>query len=304
MDRISQIVSNRWLVLAARLLLGGIFLVSAIGKLQHPALFVDTVVDYGMLPEGLSRFYGTVLPWAEVAIGFSLILGLLSLASAVVSMALTVSFAVAAIYSFSHPAPTMCGCFGDLVALSHSQSLAMDVAMLLMAAVIVVARRNADELGLARFIKGIVRGQIGWLTVVLKVAVVGLLTLALGLVITATGEEPAPEPPATEKPRLVYFWNGCDSCYLAEVNLVKSLQPEFGDRVDFVEVDWIVNPEALSIYGVTDDDFAVLLLAWQSETSRHGEYARFVGNLEAGTFNLAAIRDRLETLLNTGGQET
>ncbi len=304
MDRITQIISNRWLVLAARVMLGGIFLVSAVGKLQHPALFVDTVVDYGMLPEGLSRFYGTLLPWAEVAIGFSLILGLLSVVSAVLSMALTVSFAIAAIYSFSHPAPTMCGCFGDLVTLSHSQSLAMDVAMLLMAALILVARRNADELGVARLMKGLVRGRPGWLAVVLKLAVVGLLTLALGLGIMATGAKPSPEPPITEKPRLLYFWNGCPECYGAEVDQVKTLQPEYGDRADFVEVDYLVDPSALSTYGVTEDDFTVLLLTWQSEISQYSESARFVGNLEAGTFNLAAIENGLETLLNTGGQET
>lgn len=304
MDRIIQIMSNRWVALALRILLGGIFVVSAIGKLRHPALFVDTVVDYGMLPEALARFYGTVLPWAEVAIGLSLILGLLSVMSAVMSMALTLSFATAAIYSFSHTAPTMCGCFGDLVTLNHSQSLAMDVAMLLMAAVIVIARRNADELGVTRLMKGIVHGRPGWLAVVLKLAVVGLLTLALGLAITANREKPSPEPVVTEKPRLMYFWNGCSDCYGAEVNQVKSLVPEYADSVDFVAVDYVVDPSALSTYGITEDDFTVLLLAWQSETSQYSESARFVGNLEAGTFNLAAIENGLEALLNTGAQET
>jgi uncharacterized membrane protein YphA (DoxX/SURF4 family) len=304
MDSFRRIVSNRWLVLAARLLLGGIFIASAIGKLQHPALFVDTVVDYGMLPEGLSRFYGTVLPWAEVAVGLSLVLGLLSVLSAVVSMALTVSFATAAIYSFSHPAPTMCGCFGDLVTLSHSQSLVMDAAMLLMAAVIVVGRRSADELGVARLLKGIAQGRPRWLVVVLKLAAVGLLTLALGMVIAATRDDPATEPPVTEKPRLMYFWNGCPSCYGEEVKQVKSLQTEYGDRVDFVPVDYVVDPSSLSQYGVADNDFTVLLLTWQPETEEYSEQARFVGNLSVETFNLAAVRDGLEASLNTGGQGT
>ena len=56
MNSIRRIVPNRWVVLAVRLLLGGVFLASAIGKLRHPDLFVDTVVDYGLLPEGLARF--------------------------------------------------------------------------------------------------------------------------------------------------------------------------------------------------------------------------------------------------------
>ena len=208
MDRISHVVSDKWVVLAARLLLGAIFLVSAIGKLQHPALFVDTVVDYGLLPEGLSRFYGAVLPWAEVAVGFSLVLGLLSVLSAILSIGLALSFAIAAIYSFSHPAPAMCGCFGELVSLTHTQSLAMDVAMLLMAVAVVLAGGKADELGLARWLKGVLHGRPAWLAAALKLAAVAVLTLALGLAITATNDG-ADGLPETENPRLMYFWNGC-----------------------------------------------------------------------------------------------
>ena len=163
MDSIRRIVSNRWLVLAARLLLGGIFLLSAIGKLQHSALFVDQVVDYGLLPEGLSRLYATVLPWAEVAVGFSLILGLLSAVGAIVSAAMTVSFAIAGIYSLLRPeeVPSLCGCFGELVDLSHTQSLTLDVAMLLAAVVIVVSWRRADEMGVMSLVKGIVPRPAG-----------------------------------------------------------------------------------------------------------------------------------------------
>ena len=102
----------------------------------------------------------------------------------------------------------------------------------------------------------------------------------------------------------MYFWNGCPTCYGEEVNQVKSLMPEYGERVDFVAVDYVVDPSSLGRYGVTEDDFTVLLLTWQPETEDYSEQARFVGNLSVGTFNLAAVRDGLETLLNAGGQET
>ncbi len=305
MDSIRRIVSNKWLVLAARLMLGGIFLVSAIGKLQHSALFVDQVVDYGLLPEGLSRLYATVLPWAEVAVGFSLILGLLSAVGAIVSAAMTVSFAIAGIYSLLRPeeVPSLCGCFGELVDLSHTQSLTLDVAMLLAAVVIVVSWRRADEMGVMSLVKGIVRGRPAWLLTALKLAIVVVLTAALGLAITAANEGPA-DVPLTEEPRLMYFWNGCPDCYGEEVNQVKSLMPEYGERVDFVAVDYVVDPSSLGRYGVTEDDFTVLLLTWQPETEDYSEQARFVGNLSVGTFNLAAVRDGLDTLLDAGGQET
>lgn len=303
MDMIRRIVSNRWVVLAARLLLGGVFLASAIGKLQHPALFVDTVVDYGLLPEGLSRFYGTVLPWAELAVGFSLVLGLLSAAAAVVSVGMTVSFAVAGIYSLvnTEDVPTICGCFGNLVSLTHSQSLAVDAAMLLAAAVILAGWRRADEPGVTWLLKGPLRGRPAWLAPALNLAAVAVLTAALGLVITATNE-PADEEPVTENPRLMYFWNGCPDCYGPEVEQVESLQPDYADRVEFVEVDYVRDPSSLERYGVIEDEFTVLLMQRDGVTGEYHEYARYAGHLRMRTFDLAAIRGGLDAMLREEGQ--
>ena len=82
---------------------------------------------------------------------------------------------------------------------------------------------------------------------------------------------------------------------------MKSLQAEYGDRVDFVEVDYETDPSALSKYDVSKDDFTVLLLKWRTETGDYGEYARFVGNVKAGTFDLAAIQSGLQALLDSEG---
>lgn len=305
MNRIHEALANRWLILVLRVVLGVIFLVSAVGKLQHSALFVDQVVDYGLLPEGLSRLYATVLPWAEVAVGFSLILGLFSAAGAMVSAAMIVSFAIAGIYSLLRPeeVPSLCGCFGELVDLSHAQSLTLDVAMLLAAVVIVASWRRADEIGVMSLLKGVVRGRPAWLLTAFKLAAVVVLTVALGLAVTTANEGPPDDPPVTEKPRLMYFWNGCPDCYGEELEQVESLGPEYAERVDFVEVDYVRDPSSLSTYGVTEDDFTVLLLTWQTDTAGYVEQARFVGNLSVGTFDLAAIRDSLNALLNTGGQQ-
>jgi len=296
--RIRQAASGKWVVLAARLLLGSVFLASAIGKLQHPALFVDTVVDYGLLPEALARLYGTVLPWAELAVGFSLILGLLPVLAAVVSAGLTVSFAVAGIYSLVNAGdvPAICGCFGSLVSLSHSQSLAVDAAMLLAAAVIILGWRSAAGLGVMWLARGAFRDRPAWTAAAFSVVIVGALTAALGLGITALNEGPV-EGPVTERPQLIYFWNGCPDCYGPEVEQLKSLQAEYDGRVDLVEVDYAKDSSSLAQYGVADDELTVLLLSRDAGTAELREYARYAGHLTAGTFDIAAIRGSLEAML-------
>ena len=300
MAGIRNLFVNGRLLLAARLILGAIFLVSAVGKLQHPALFTDTVVEYGMLPEGLSRLYGAILPWAEVAIGISLILGLLSIVAAMAGMVLSISFAIAGLYSFSHPdVPALCGCFGELLTLNHAQSLALDLAMLAMSMFILIGFRNAEDLGLGPFItKKLNRGK--WATAVPGLLLVGLMTLGLGLGIQTSTQQEGTRP-AVSSYRLIYCWNGCRDCYGSEVDQVSSLGEEYSGQIDLVSVDYMVDPAAAGRYGVSQNEFTVILMSCQPGTDSCTEKARFAGDLFTGTFNLEAIRGGVEALLKDGG---
>ncbi len=297
-ERLRRVDRLAWLLLFLRVGLGGLFITSSIAKFQYPDLFIDAVQGYGLLPNSLGEFFGTVLPWAELFIGWCLVLGIFLTFASAISIPLILSFVVANISSFFRDVGEACGCLGDLVNLSHTTSLIVDIGMLLVAGLVIYQRRRAGIVGIAGAVR-VAAGKRQWLAIVLQVALVALLTGAIGGAIMAAGTKPTPELPVTEEPRVMYFWNGCHDCYGAEVDQVESLQTEYGDRVDFVEVDYLADPSALSEYGVTDDDFTVLLLTWQSETNLYCEYARFVGNLEAGTFSLTTIQNGLEALFNT-----
>ncbi|MCX5992040.1 MAG: hypothetical protein NTZ04_06925 [Chloroflexi bacterium] len=147
-----QITGNVWPVTVLRLALGVLFVVSAVGKLQHQDLFIDAVLKYGMLPDGLARFYGTVLPWAELFIGCSLVLGIFSVFASAVCIPLIASFTVANIYALFRYVGEACDCLGGLVRLSHPAALAIDIAMLLVAALLLYHRAKANSLGLGRFL--------------------------------------------------------------------------------------------------------------------------------------------------------
>ena len=75
-DRLEKIINNRWLVFSSRLVLGGIFITASISKLQLQTKFVNTVISYGILPDSLAQIYGFTLPWVELFMGCSLVLGL------------------------------------------------------------------------------------------------------------------------------------------------------------------------------------------------------------------------------------
>ena len=71
-----DILGNRKLTFALRLVLGLTFLAFGASKVPDLATFAKTVVSYRVLPESLAVPYGYTLPWAEVVLGLLLILGL------------------------------------------------------------------------------------------------------------------------------------------------------------------------------------------------------------------------------------
>ena len=150
--RARDIVANPYLVATLRLILGGMFVAASVGKLQHQTLFTETVIDYGILPHSLAEVYGAAVPWLEMVIGCCLVLGIFSTLAAAVSIPLIDSFIVASIFALFRPVGDICGCFGEMVSLSHLHAILVDCAMLLMAWGTLLHRDKADWPGLGAFL--------------------------------------------------------------------------------------------------------------------------------------------------------
>lgn len=99
--------------LAARLLVGGVFLVAGALKLPDPASSVANVRAYQLLPGWLVAPVGQLLPILEVVVGLLLILGLLTRSAAVVAGVLLVVFIAGIVSVWARGLSIDCGCFGD-----------------------------------------------------------------------------------------------------------------------------------------------------------------------------------------------
>lgn len=152
-------IGSRWATLAIvvltvlRVALGILFIISSIAKLQYPEPFVDAVQQYSLLPESLAELYGSVLPWAELFIGWCLVLGIFSTFVSVLCLPLILSFIVANVYSFFHPVGEVCGCLGNLVNLNHKIALVVDIGMLCVAAMLLYQRSQASVVGIGHLLR-------------------------------------------------------------------------------------------------------------------------------------------------------
>lgn len=101
-----------WLGLAARLLVGIVWIVAGSLKLPDPAASVRAVRAYELLPEAVVPTVGHVLPLVEVVVGVALVLGVLTRLMAAVSAVLFIAFIVGIAAAWARGLQIDCGCFG------------------------------------------------------------------------------------------------------------------------------------------------------------------------------------------------
>ena len=127
-----------WVSTAARVVLGGVFLVAGGLKVIDPQSSVAAVRAYRLLPTSVATIVGWGLPFAEVALGLLLLAGvatrLVAAAAAVLLMVYIVGVASAAIRGLSID----CGCFGGGGDVAPGQTaygieIVRDVGLLLLA---------------------------------------------------------------------------------------------------------------------------------------------------------------------------
>lgn len=125
--------------LLARLVLGGVLLVAGALKVADLDQSREATRAYQLLPATLADLVGSILPFAEVALGVLLILGLLTRGSAILSGLLMLAFVAAVGSAWARGLRIDCGCFGGggTVApdrTAYAQEIVRDLALVLLAA--------------------------------------------------------------------------------------------------------------------------------------------------------------------------
>ncbi|ACH37603.1 hypothetical protein Gbem_0575 [Citrifermentans bemidjiense Bem] len=103
---------KRYLPVAVRIALGGIFIYAALPKIADPVTFAGSVASYQILPYFWSYFTAAVLPFLELICGVLLVSGYRVRACALIVAALNVVFMAALASLIVRGLDIDCGCFG------------------------------------------------------------------------------------------------------------------------------------------------------------------------------------------------
>ncbi|ETK36504.1 MauE/DoxX family redox-associated membrane protein [Microbispora sp. ATCC PTA-5024] len=110
-----------WVTTAARLVLAGVLIVAGAMKIGAPALSVQAVRAYQLLPDGLATAFGYGLPVLEIILGLLLVVGLLTRPVAAVGGVLMAMFIVGIASAWARGLRIDCGCFGGDGSLAAGQ---------------------------------------------------------------------------------------------------------------------------------------------------------------------------------------
>ena len=139
------------ITLAARFILGALFIAAALPKLADPPGFMRALWNYLLFPGWALGPMALVVPWLELLCGLALIAGLWPRAAAGWLGLMLLAFVAALSINLARRHPVDCGCFGSHPGPPRSEperlaalrwDILRDLGLLLLAAQILAATRK------------------------------------------------------------------------------------------------------------------------------------------------------------------
>ena len=106
-----RLIDNDYVTLVSRLVLAGVFIYASFYKIVEPNLFAKSIWYYHLVPGKLINLMALILPWLELFIGLSLLLGLWYRGAVLWVNVLMVIFIIALGSSIARGLSIECGCF-------------------------------------------------------------------------------------------------------------------------------------------------------------------------------------------------
>lgn len=107
-----SILSNKYLLLIARLSIAYVFIYAGAEKISDPDAFAISISNYRLLPAWSLNIFAITLPWIEVICGILLLFGVAVKENSAIIFSLLFIFTIAIVISLIRGLSIDCGCFG------------------------------------------------------------------------------------------------------------------------------------------------------------------------------------------------
>jgi uncharacterized membrane protein YphA (DoxX/SURF4 family) len=108
-----NIMDNRVVPFLIRVILGGIFIYAAAGKILYPEEFSEAIANYQLVPVIFTNLIAITLPWVELIVGLLLLNGFRTQSANVIIFLMICVFSVGAVQALIRGLDINCGCFTE-----------------------------------------------------------------------------------------------------------------------------------------------------------------------------------------------
>jgi len=107
----NKVFENKYFVVAARIVLGAVFMYASFDKMANPQVFADIINNYRLIPVQLVNPLAIFLPWLELITGLLLITGKWVKSSLLLYSTFLVIFIIGLSQALIRGLDISCGCF-------------------------------------------------------------------------------------------------------------------------------------------------------------------------------------------------
>lgn len=132
-------------VIAARMIVAGVFVYAAVPKLLDPQAFAESIANYRVLPDVFSAWGALVLPSVELVLAAALLWGPLVEGAAWLIGALLLMFSSGMVQALVRGIDVDCGCFGSATQMDVGAGALLKNAVLLALLVCVIAYQRSAQ---------------------------------------------------------------------------------------------------------------------------------------------------------------
>lgn len=108
-----RILNNKFTPFLFRIILGGIFVYAAAGKILYPADFAEAIANYQIVPVKLTNLVAIILPWSELFAGLLLLNGFRTQSGNLILFLCLCVFTFGVISAMARGLDINCGCFSE-----------------------------------------------------------------------------------------------------------------------------------------------------------------------------------------------
>ncbi len=138
-------ISNKYILLFFRLVVGGVFIWAGLLKIFDPLDFAQNIANYRIFSQTVSLFLALIIPWIEVICGLFLVLGIFRETASFMLSGSLVVFLALIIVTLIRGLDIDCGCFGSLSRRVDYKLLLTDVVLLFFSLNIFLSQYSAKR---------------------------------------------------------------------------------------------------------------------------------------------------------------